>query len=90
MKVALIDIESKIVFRSEGNMKYLIVLRFGALKFKIELSESDLLELIKNIIQEKTIALETEMECCPLTQDKKNKYLEITNKTFNPRMVERK
>ena len=89
MKVVLIDIESEITYKGKGYIKYTITLRFGVLKFKIELSESDLLELIKTIIQEKTIAFEIEMECCPLPQDKKNKYLEITNKTFNPRMIEK-
>lgn len=88
MKIPILDISSKIIHMDIDKTIYRIELKFGELKFYLKLSGSNILELLKAIIQEKEIAFKTEIKCSPLPQDRRKKYFEISDKTFNPRMID--
>jgi len=88
MKTPILDIINQIIYKDEEKPIYLMTFKFGVLKLRIKLTNEDLMYLIKSILNQKNISFKTEIECQPLSIDRRRNYLEITNKTFNPRMID--
>ncbi|NIP29000.1 MAG: hypothetical protein GTO02_00005 [Candidatus Dadabacteria bacterium] len=84
MKIPIFDIESKIV----NDIDYKVELKFGVLKFRFKLQERQMFRLISALIQGRDFSISTQIECLPLPQDRRKKYFEITDETFNPRMID--
>lgn len=88
MKTPIMDISS-LIYHTENEEKiYIVTLKFGVLEFRLKLTSSDLFDFLLSVIQGKEISFRTQIYCPPLQQDRRKKYFEIGDETFNPRMIE--